>query len=95
MNSILTGLQGNELFVYLDNIVIYSSSLNEHPIKFWKLCSRLRDANLKLQPEKCNLLRKEVAYLGHIISANGARPDPGKIQAVKEFPTPRNAKNIK
>lgn len=95
MNSVLTGLQGNELFVYLDDIVIYSSSLREHLIKYQKLCARLRDANLKLQPEKCNLLRKEVVYLGHIISADGVKPDPGKIEAVKNFPTPKNAKNIK
>lgn len=88
-------MQGNQLFVYLDDIVIYSSSLNEHLIKFRKFCSRLQDANLKLQPEKCNLLRKEVTYLGHIISADRVRSDPGKIEAVKKFPTSKNDKNIK
>ncbi|KAL6417383.1 hypothetical protein ACFW04_012794 [Cataglyphis niger] len=49
----------------------------------------------QLQPDKCEFLRKEVGYLGHIISDQGVKPDPAKIQAVKEFPTPRNAKNIK
>ncbi|KAL6417870.1 hypothetical protein ACFW04_012472 [Cataglyphis niger] len=95
MDQVLSGLQGSELFVYLDDIVLYASSLREHEIKFDKLAERLRQANLKLQPDKCEFLRKEVGYLGHIISDEGVKPDPAKIRAVKEFPTPRNAKNIK
>ncbi|KAL6427141.1 hypothetical protein ACFW04_008643 [Cataglyphis niger] len=95
MDQVLSGLQGSELFVYLDDIVLYASSLREHEIKFDKLAERLRQANLKLQPDKCEFLRKEVGYLGHIISDKGVKSDPAKIRAVKEFPTPRNAKNIK
>ncbi|KAL6416665.1 hypothetical protein ACFW04_013257 [Cataglyphis niger] len=95
MDQVLSGLQGSELFVYLDDIVLYASSLREHEIKFDKLAERLRQTNLKLQPDKCEFLRKEVGYLGHIISDEGVKPDPAKIRAVKEFPTPRNAKNIK
>jgi len=95
MDLVLSGLQGTELFVYLDDIVIYASSLREHEIKFNKLTARLRESNLKLQPDKCEFLRKEVNYLGHIIGEDGVKPDPKKIEAVKEFPQPANAKNIK
>jgi hypothetical protein len=95
MDLVLTGLQGNEIFVYLDDIVLYSSSLTEHAIKFEKLAARLREANLKLQPDKCEFLRKEVTYLGHIIGENGVRPDSNKVEAVQNFPIPKNAKNIK
>ncbi|XP_025161027.1 uncharacterized protein LOC112589987 [Harpegnathos saltator] len=95
MDQVLTGLQGTELFVYLDDIVIYASSLEEHSAKFAKLAQRLRVANLHLQPDKCEFLRKEVSYLGHVIGENGVKPDPKKIIAVKDFPRPRNAKNIK
>lgn len=95
MDQVLSGLQGTELFVYLDDIVIYSSSLTEHAAKFNKLAERLRKANLKLQPDKCEFLRKEVTYLGHVISETGVKPDPKKIEAVREFPRPRNHKNIK
>jgi len=52
MNNILIGLQGNELF-YLDDIVIYVYSLAEHKIKINRLMAKLRNANLKLQPNKC------------------------------------------
>lgn len=95
MDRVLTGLQGNEMFVYLDDIVVYSSSLHEREIKFRKLMERLRQANLKLQPDKCEFLRTEVCYLGHTISADGVRPDPAKVNAVRNFPIPENAKNVK
>ena len=95
MDQVLTGLQGVELFVYMDDIVVYASSLEEHNIKMNKLMDRLRAANLMLQPDKCEFLRHEVTYLGHIIGENGIRPDPQKISAVKNFPTPKNIKNIR
>lgn len=95
MDQVLSGLQGNELFVYLDDIVLYSSSLQEHETKFERLAARLRAANLKLQPDKCEFLRREVMYLGHIIGKDGVRPDPKKVEAVQNFPQPRNAKTIK
>lgn len=95
MDNILTGLQGTELFVYLDDIVIYAKSLKEHKLKYNHLIERLREANLKLQPEKCIFLSREVTYLGHVLSDEGIKPDPKKLLAVKEFPTPQNVKNIR
>jgi len=95
MDHVLAGLQGAELFVYLDDIVLYASSLREHEIKFERLATRLRNANLKLQPDKCEFLRKEVIYLGHIIGEDGVKPDPKKVEAVREFPRPINQKTIK
>ncbi|KMQ83421.1 enzymatic polyprotein endonuclease reverse, partial [Lasius niger] len=95
MDNVLTGLQGIELFVYLDDIVVYARSLEEHKIKISRLMDRLRNANLLLQPEKCQFLRHEVAYLGHIIGSDGVRPDPDKIKAVKNFPILKSPKAIK
>lgn len=95
MDNVLTGLQGNELFVYLDDMVIYARSLEEHNIKIKELMQRLRKARLQLQPDKCQFLRHEVAYLGHAIGADGVRPDPNKVIAVQNFPSPGNYKNIK
>jgi len=95
MDQTLSGLQGAELFVYMDDIVVYASSLREHDIKMDKLMKRLREANLKLQPDKCEFLRHEVAYLGHIIGEDGVRPDPQKIAAVKNFSPPKSLKNVR
>lgn len=52
MDLVLTGIQGEELFVYMDDIVIYASSLQEHERKYNVLVERFREANLKLQPDK-------------------------------------------
>ena len=89
IDNILSGLQGTELFVYWDDIVIYARLLEEHKIKFNKLAERLQKANLKLQPSKWGFLHREVAYLGHVISEEGVNPFPEKVVAVKEFPTPK------
>jgi len=95
MDQVLSGLQRAELFVYLDDIVLYASFLREHEIKFRKLAEKLKEANLKLQPDKCEFLRREVIYLGHIITEDGVKPDPNKIKAVENFPVPKNSKGIK
>ena len=78
MDLTLTGLIGTELFVYLDDIVIYANTLEEHEIKFNISAERLRKANLHLQPVKCEVLQPGVGYLGHIIDKNEVRPDPKK-----------------
>lgn len=67
MDQVLTGLQGIELFVYLDDIVIYARSLEEHEIKFHRLMNRrlrrrLAGTNLILQLDKCEFLKKEMTY---------------------------------
>lgn len=75
--------------------MIYARSLQEHGIKFDKLANCLRAANLKLQPDKCEFLRKEVTYLDHIIGKDGVKPDSKKISAVKNFPRSQNPKGVK
>ena len=94
MDITLTGLIGTELFVYLDDIVIYANTLEEHEIKFNNLAERHRKANLHLQPHKCDFLRPAVGYLGHIIDKNGVRPDPKKITAVKNQKHRKMLKNF-
>ncbi|KAL4153828.1 hypothetical protein QTP88_001661 [Uroleucon formosanum] len=95
MNSVLTGLNGIKAFVYLDDIIIYALNLEDHSRKLKEVFDRLRESNLKLQPSKCSFLRKEVNYLGHVITDKGVRPNPQKIDCVVKFPTPTNAKEIK
>ncbi|XP_051153378.1 uncharacterized protein LOC127287824 [Leptopilina boulardi] len=95
MDQVLLGLQGVELFVYLDDIVIHAENLQEHGTKVKRLLQRLKEANLTLQPEKCEFLCREVAYLGHIISSDGVKPNPKKIEAVEHFPTPKTPRNVK
>lgn len=94
MNHILTGLQGVDCFVYLDDIVIYGRNLVDHETRLMKVLQLLRENNLKLKTEKCQFLRKEVVYLGHVCSEDGARPDPHKVKCVTELSPPRSVKEI-
>ena len=95
MQNILRGLLFTEMCVYLDDIIVHSVSLEDFYRKTRVLFDRLREANLKLQPGKVQFLRKEVAFLGHIITPEGVKPDPEKIKAVIEYPTPKNVKNVR
>lgn len=95
MDSVLYGLQGERCFVYLDDIVVFASSLQEHEQKLTEVFERLKIHGLKVQPDKCEFLRKEVAYLGHIISENGVKPNPEKVKSVRAFPVPKSCKDIK
>ena len=75
MNSILTGLQGIDCFVYLDDIVIYGKNLLQHERRLGGVLEILRRNNLKANTAKCQLLRREIIYLGHKCS-EGTLPDP-------------------
>jgi len=94
MNNVLSGLTGTRCSVFLD-IVIYANSLVDHGRKLRDVFRRMRKYNLKLQPNKCEFLRKEVTFLGHKISEHGVEPDAGKIKCIKNFPTPKTAKQLK
>jgi transposase InsO family protein len=95
MNVVLSGLTGSRCFVFLDDIVVYARSLAEHDIKLREVFDRIRENNLKLKPEKCEFLRKEVSYLGHVISENGVSPEPAKTRAIEEYPPPQNVKQLR
>lgn len=95
MNNVLSGLTGSRCFVFLDDVVLYASSLEEHDLKLREVFERMRKNTLKLQPDKCEFLRREVNYLGHVISENGVKPDPRKIEAVEKFPVPTTTKQLK
>lgn len=94
MNSILTGLQGLDCFVYLDDIVVYGKDLEQHERRLRKVLQALRRSNLKLNPDKCHFLRREIIYLGHKCSKQGVSPDPGRVECVKNIPPPKNVKQL-
>lgn len=95
MNTVLLGLQGYKCFIYMDDIVVYGENLESHNSKLVEILARLRLHGLKLQPSKCNFLCKEIVFLGHKITSEGIKPDDEKIRAVKEFPVPKNHKDVK
>lgn len=95
MNNVLRGLQNEICCVYLDDVIVYSTSLQEHINRLKLIFERFRQSNFKVQLDKSEFLHKEVAYLGHKITKEGVKPDPAKIDAVKNFPIPTTQKEIK
>ncbi|GBO07184.1 Retrovirus-related Pol polyprotein from transposon 297 [Araneus ventricosus] len=86
METVLCGLSSEACLVYLDDIIIVGRTFEEHLNNLRKVFQRLQKANLKLNPKKCRFFHKEVAYLGHVISAEGVKTDPEKIKAVVDWP---------
>lgn len=95
MNNVLRGLQNEICCVYLDDVIIYSTSLQEHIERLKLIFERFRQSNFKIQLDKSEFLHKEVNYLGHVITKEGVKPNPDKIHAVKNFPIPKTQKEIK
>ncbi|VDI14168.1 Hypothetical predicted protein [Mytilus galloprovincialis] len=90
MEKVLAGLSWKICLLYLDDIIIFSKTFDEHMDHLDQVFNRLGEANLKLSPKKCHLLRKEVTFLGHTVSENGIATDEEKIKAVKDWPIPKN-----
>ncbi|KAL4085363.1 hypothetical protein QTP88_027222 [Uroleucon formosanum] len=95
MNNVMAGIVGIKCLVYLDDIIMYGKGLLDHNEKLRDVFERLRNHNLKIQPTKCEFLKQQCMYLGHIISENGIQPDPEKIKSVLQFPIPTSVKEIK
>ncbi|GFX51119.1 retrovirus-related Pol polyprotein from transposon 297 [Trichonephila clavipes] len=72
METVLGGLSYEGCLVYLDDIIIVGHFFEEYLKNIRRVLQRLKEANLKLSPSKCHLFRREVTYLGHIISAEGS-----------------------
>ena len=91
MDCILAGLQWTNCLVYINNIIIIGRSFDDHLHKLQQDFDRLKLPGLKLQPDKCQFLKHQVHFLGHIVSAKGVAPDQSKMVKVKEWPTPTSA----
>jgi hypothetical protein len=80
--------------VYIDDIIVFAPNF-EHLLNVDEVLGRIRDAGLKLKPEKCQLLETEVIFLGHVVSGNGVSPDPTNIAKIVQWQRPQNAKEVK
>ena len=92
-----TVLEGLEHFstAYLDDIIIWSSSAEEHIRHIQQVFSRLRNHDLKLKLKKCSFFSTETNYLGFIINEHGIKPDPKKVEAIRTLPAPTTVKQVR
>lgn len=83
------------VFVYIDDIMIASSSVEEHRNHLRIVFQKLRDFGLILNPSKCTLGVKEITFLGHSINAAGSKPLPDRVEAIQRFPKPRTIAELR
>lgn len=88
MQRIFGDQQCQSLLLYLDDIVVFSSTVEQHLERLKVVLDRLRNEGLKAKLSKCSFFQKEVSYLGHVISGEGVSTDPGKIEVVANWPMP-------
>ncbi|CAF2043665.1 unnamed protein product [Rotaria magnacalcarata] len=94
MDVVLAGLKWQSCLVYIDDIVVFSPTFEQHLRDLSTIFDRLANAGLTLKASKCDFCRKELKYLGHLITPDGIKPDPGLIDSVQLFPQPTKLKDL-
>ena len=95
MERVLQGLRWQILLVYLDDVIIFSRTIEEHLERLDLVFTKLSQSGLKLKPKKCHLFKQEVVYLGHVVSPVGISTDPSKIEVIRDWPTPKNVGDVR
>ncbi|CAG2197363.1 unnamed protein product [Mytilus edulis] len=95
MTQVLRGLTWKHCLVYVDDVIIWSEDFDSHLQHLDLIFQRLKQANLKLRPNKCDFAKSEILYLGHIISKEGIKVDTSKTKAVETFPIPNNQHDVR
>ena len=94
IDKVLMGCSGFAMG-YLDDIIIFSKTEEEHLQHLEEIFIRLCKFGLKMKREKCSFFKKHIQYLGHLVSENGFEPLPEKLESIRKMPAPRTAKEVK
>lgn len=95
MNEVLREYISKICVVYMDDILIFSTSLQEHIVNIRKIFNKLSEHNLKVQFNKCSFLKKETEFLGHVLTNEGIKPNPNKIKCINEYSLPTSEKQLR
>lgn len=95
MNSVLREYINKICVVYMDDILIFSTSITEHIASINIIFKKLRESNLKIQINKCNFFCKETEFLGHVLTSKGIKINPKRIENIKSLNLPTTQKQIK
>ena len=83
------------LLIYLDDLIVFSKTVDEHLQRLDKVFTVLKEHGLKLKAKKCHFFKEQVKYLGYIISSDGIATDPDKVDVVKKWPRPETVKDLR
>ncbi len=90
MTVLLQGMLHKKCLVYLDDVIVFSKNANDHVQSQQEIFDRLRRVGLKLDPSKCEFLKTNVSYLGHVVSPEGIRTDSSTTERIKKWLIPKN-----
>ena len=95
MELVLNGLQWQSCLIYLDDIIVFSENFNDHMKRLETVLDKMSKAGLRLKLEQCQLLRKEITFLGHVVSEKGVQPNPDNIASILAWPTPKTVTEVR
>ena len=95
MEMVLAGLARDKCYVYLDDVLVFGRTLEEHNQHLASVLMRIQRAGLRLKPKKCKFAELSVEYLGHVVSAEGIQTDTKKREALQMFPVPGDLKTLR
>ena len=95
MEDCLGDLNMNWCIVYLDDVIVYSKTPEEHLERLEAVFQKLSNVGLKLKPSKCSFFKNEITYLGHLITADGIATDPKNIEAVLKWSQPETVSDVR
>ena len=95
MESCLGELHLDWCIIYLDNIIVFSKTPEEHLTRLEAVFERLAAAGFKLKLSKCELFQTSLKYLGHIVSEKGIATDPTKIEVIRNWPVPKTVTDVR
>lgn len=91
---VVGNLRGQCCLVYLDDIIIYSSSVTQHFFDLQMVFEKLQQAGLTINFKKSTFCLEEIKFLGHIVNTNGIAADPEKIRSIQQYPVSKNLKKV-
>jgi hypothetical protein len=94
-NDMLRPYVGKFVVVYLDDILIFSKTAEEHLSHLRQVLQTLRENQFYANPKKCEFMKEDISFLGHRVSANGLKVDPEKVQAVADWKAPRDVHGVR
>ena len=94
MQSCLGNLHLQYWTIYLDDIIVFSKTPEEHLMRLQAVFQKLQKAELKLKPSKCEFFKQELTFLGHVVSKNGILTDSKKVEAISNWPMPTNVTEV-
>ncbi|KAL1130401.1 hypothetical protein AAG570_013339 [Ranatra chinensis] len=95
MDEFLEGLNEDAIQIYMDDIIVFSRSEQEHGRHLGQLLQRPKEFGLKASCEKSSFFNESVKFMGHVLSREGIRPDPGKVEAIRELQEPVDVKGVR